>query len=110
MKYFVITSILASVASAQNTHCSHEGGVGSTVSRYSITVSPNPFPDTPGICGGLWDNLKRFPGCAAPSMTDCRDEFGVFSWDFDASIGCNAGMVESAWWEATQNSGGAIDC
>lgn len=110
MKFFAILPFIASLAASQDIQCSHQGGVGSTVSRYSIVINPNPFPDTPAICGGLWDNMNKFAGCAAPSATNCRDEFGRFSWDFDASIGCNAGMVESIWWEATKNEGGAISC
>jgi hypothetical protein len=31
-------------------------------------------------------------------------------WKFTTGVGCNAGDVGSAWWRATKNKFGAIDC
>ena len=70
----------------------------------------------PGICGGLWDNLKHFSDCLVATDSNCEPGEGYDGQDYDMiwSFGtmsiCNPGMVESAWWEATKNEWGAIDC
>ncbi|KAI9376097.1 hypothetical protein BJX61DRAFT_491348 [Aspergillus egyptiacus] len=63
-------------------------------------------PDIPAVCGRLWDELV----CPAPSRTSCRDDSGTLVWKFSSGVSCNAGDLESAWWRATKNSHGAIDC
>src|ERR1051326_5418482 len=74
---------------------------------YTITASG--VDDIPGVCGGLWDNLKRFSSCVA-SSTYCGGDNGNLKWQFTASLFCNGGMVESTWWEATHNKFGEIHC
>lgn len=67
--------------------------------------------DVPGVCGGLWDNLKRFPACIVVHDASCRDEgSGRLRWYFGIDAGCNNGMVQSTWWEATKNKYGAVGC
>ncbi|PSN74815.1 hypothetical protein BS50DRAFT_567594 [Corynespora cassiicola Philippines] len=68
--------------------------------------------DISGICGGLWDNLKRFGVCATPSQTYCGgiESTHILNWRFSVTIGCNEGMVHSTWWEATKNNFGSINC
>jgi hypothetical protein len=84
--------------------------VSGPVYRYQIR-STDRVPDVPGICGGLWDNLKRFGECGSASNTWCGDTGnGILGWDFTAFVGCNSGMVESTWWEATRNQWGTVDC
>ncbi|KAH8647756.1 hypothetical protein BX600DRAFT_443102 [Xylariales sp. PMI_506] len=80
------------------------------VKTYIVTASG--LGDVPGTCGGLWDNLKRFADCAGVSNPECDDggTQGNLFWRFTVSTFCNAGMVESTWWEATQNDYGSISC
>ncbi|KAK1674743.1 hypothetical protein BDP55DRAFT_632807 [Colletotrichum godetiae] len=68
--------------------------------------------DVPKVCGDLWYNLHRFPGCAAASQTNCYKgtEEGSLIWLFTASNFCNPGMVQSTWYEATHNDYGAAVC
>jgi len=58
----------------------------------AYTVEASGVDDIPGICGGLWDNLKQFGVCAVPSLTDCSGSDGNLSWTFQASAGCNGGV------------------
>jgi hypothetical protein len=74
------------------------------------TVVATEVSNGPGVCGGLWSNLRRFGLCSA-SETSCEaDDRGRLVWKFTVTIGCNKGMVHSAWWEATQNKWGGISC
>ncbi|KAK0380226.1 hypothetical protein CMEL01_11357 [Colletotrichum melonis] len=95
---FVLATI-APLASAAT--CSH------SQNRWSITASG--VDDVPGKCGGLWDNLKRFGACAV-SGPSCGGSNGNLAWSFTTGVGCNAGMVESSWWQATKNQFGSISC
>ena len=64
-----------------------------------------------GVCGSLWDNLKRFGGCSVSnSFCGARGSDNHLVWEFTVPNVCNGGMVESTWWEATQNQWGGIDC
>ncbi|KAL4947454.1 hypothetical protein BDW69DRAFT_204351 [Aspergillus filifer] len=64
-------------------------------------------PNIPDVCGRLWNELR----CPVPSRTSCRDSGDSnLVWKFTSGVGCNAGDVESAWWRATQNSFGGIEC
>lgn len=31
-------------------------------------------------------------------------------WHFRVPLGCNPGMIEAIWWEATRNKYGVINC
>lgn len=78
--------------------------------RYRVK-STDSVPDIPGICGGLWDNLKRFGECGTASNTWCGDAGdGKLGWDFNVANNCNPGMIESTWYEATRNEYGPVDC
>lgn len=63
-----------------------------------------------GICGGLWDNLKRFSDCVTPSDTSCGGSNGDLTWDFRVSAFCDSGCIQSTWYEATKNNYGSITC
>ncbi|KAK8103334.1 uncharacterized protein PG998_010367 [Apiospora kogelbergensis] len=66
--------------------------------------------DPDGLCNGLRDNLHHFGDCTE-SNYGCRMVGDRFEWQFTTPIGCNDGMVQSAWWEATRNKFGALpDC
>ncbi|KAK1596421.1 uncharacterized protein LY79DRAFT_657291 [Colletotrichum navitas] len=72
-----------------------------------------PVPDITSTCGALWDNLRRFPSCALVFGPWCGPHpklDGVLTWKLTLPAYCNRGMVESAWWEATFNRFGGLDC
>lgn len=69
--------------------------------------------DIGGTCGGLWDNLKGFGLCGASDTVCEEDEFdgkSILKWKFRVPIFCSDGSVEAAWWEATRNQYGSINC
>ncbi|KAL2061565.1 hypothetical protein VTL71DRAFT_6942 [Oculimacula yallundae] len=96
---------IASTASANSCVKQYNG-----LNRYIVETSGSPSGIS-GWCGGLWDNLKRFPICN-PSQTFCGavGNSNNLRWEFTASSSCNGGHVESTWWEATKNELGSIDC
>lgn len=69
------------------------------------------FYDIAGRCNGLWANLRGWSNCGA-SMTYCGgiESTHILNWKFRVPIGCNKGIIESVWWEATKNEFGAIHC
>lgn len=78
---------------------------------YHITAEN--VPDIPGTCGGFWDNLnnRNFNGaCTVFGPASCENVEGKFDAKFQVAGWCNAGHVGSAWWEATKNQYGPIDC
>ncbi|RDW58405.1 hypothetical protein BP5796_12335 [Coleophoma crateriformis] len=97
---------LASVSIATTCQGTYDSGV---TNRYIVHASG--VTDIPGICGGLWDNLKRYGVCAA-TQTFCGQDGGTedMRWEFVASAGCDNGMVDAAWWDATKNAFGSISC
>jgi hypothetical protein len=62
----------------------------------------------PGLCGGLWDNLKQFPGCIGVSQLYCEAKDGGLSWGFAVGQSCDNGMLEATWFDATENVYGSI--
>ncbi|KAK2755948.1 hypothetical protein FQN54_005744 [Arachnomyces sp. PD_36] len=69
--------------------------------------------DIGGICNGLWDNLKAFSSCLVLYNTSCgqgSNGAGHLHWHFEVGMGCDAGSVEAAWFEATNNDYGSINC
>ncbi|KAF9871456.1 hypothetical protein CkaCkLH20_11103 [Colletotrichum karsti] len=66
--------------------------------------------DVKAVCGLLWDNLARWPGCTVNRPNGCGSPFGgnnVYMY-FSTSLVCNKGMVKSAFWHATHNRYGSI--
>lgn len=114
MKIPVSTGFVVMMAALTNTadaaHGCNKNTVSGPVVRYQVRSSDK-VPDIPGICGGLWDNMKRFGECASASNTWCGDvDDGYLGWDFTSFVGCSDGMVSSTWYEATRNQWGHIDC
>ncbi|KAK4616189.1 hypothetical protein CLAFUW4_09743 [Fulvia fulva] len=74
-------------------------------------TAPQPIPDISGVCGGLWDNLGGWSQCSA-SESSCGvvGQYNDLQWKFTVPSICNHGMVESAWWEATENAYGDLQC
>ncbi|PSN62354.1 hypothetical protein BS50DRAFT_679779 [Corynespora cassiicola Philippines] len=88
--------------------CNYEVRQG-MASTYAIVVPG--VPDIPGVCGGLWDNLKQFADCIGVGSAHCgATDAGELNWKFTNGGSCNPGMVEATWWDATKNEWGAIDC
>lgn len=111
--YAPLLATLLSGAASKYVHCeSKSGGDYTTV----YTISANDIPDVPGTCGGLWDNLKHFSSCLLISSPKCDPGEGYdgqkydMIWHFGSTSICNEGMVESAWYEATKNQYGSINC
>lgn len=106
----VISALVSSAAlfagALADANCVSE--LPNTYSKYHVTATG--VGDIPGICGGLWDNLKTFAGQCAPIYTHCDGTNGNLDWGFQAETGCTPGMVESTWWEATKNQWGSIVC
>ncbi|KZL80280.1 hypothetical protein CI238_10602 [Colletotrichum incanum] len=95
--------------------CQHRALPLDVAHSYSVMSNPglDSVPDISKTCGDLWSNLRRHPGCAAASEATCREHEnmeGVLVWHFTASSFCNVGMVGSAWWEATHNEFGHLEC
>lgn len=63
------------------------------------------------VCGWLWDALGAYMTCPA-SYAYCGgiEETHILGWRFIVPPECNTGIVESAWWMATENFWGAIEC
>ncbi|KAH6843225.1 hypothetical protein B0I37DRAFT_357208 [Chaetomium sp. MPI-CAGE-AT-0009] len=112
LSVLTLASILALGGTVSaGTRCSH--GEGAFHQRYVVIASGVGASEIPAVCGGLWDNLKRFGSCTASGTFCGRDgDHGVddLEWAFNVPHGCNPGMVHSAWWEATQNKWGSISC
>ncbi|KAK7448591.1 hypothetical protein CaCOL14_011764 [Colletotrichum acutatum] len=65
----------------------------------------------PDICGGLWDNLKKFPICTPNPDAGCENKWeGIMTWRFGTVGICNDGMIQAVWWEATRNKFGPLKC
>ncbi|KAF2643999.1 hypothetical protein P280DRAFT_466706 [Massarina eburnea CBS 473.64] len=101
----LILSLLATTAAANYCERRSDEGV------YRYTVHADSVDDVPGICGGLWDNLKQFNSNCVPTTTSCGvGTPGGLTWVFTASGFCNEGMVEATWYDATKNKFGSITC
>ena len=85
----------------------HNGGY------FKYIVTADGVDDISGVCGKLWENLNRFwgAGCHAYTPTcGARGHGNPLYWEFGGAAGCNSGMVESSWWEATHNRWGSLHC
>lgn len=79
---------------------------------FGWTVEADGLTDgTDGVCGGLWDNLKGYPGCTA-SGTSCDNggKDGHIKWSFHVPTYCGGDKIETIWYSATKNAWGTIDC
>ncbi|PVH81488.1 hypothetical protein DL98DRAFT_571118 [Cadophora sp. DSE1049] len=89
---------------------SKNGRCTSALFLEAVLLSDN-VPNVASVCGGLWDNLKHFPDCIGISAPACWDRgSGKLQWEFNVGTSCNGGMVNSAWWEATRNQWGSVNC
>ncbi|TKW48190.1 hypothetical protein CTA1_6327 [Colletotrichum tanaceti] len=83
--------------------------------QYTVRSGPGAarIEDIGAVCDRLWKGLHHHAGCAAITEPSCGEhEFleGVLEWRFSGSSFCNVGMVQSAWWEATHNKHGNLEC
>lgn len=117
MKTTLFTSLATTIAILSTTtlanHCSNEWHEGALFIARKWLVIGTGIDDIPGRCGGFWDNMNNsnFHGACAVSQPNCgEDGNGDMVINFVVGSGCNGGHVESAWWEATQNEFGPLDC
>lgn len=104
-------STIAAFITAASAAASCEWKSAGIYAQYHITADN--VPDIPGICGGFWDNLnnRHFNGaCTVFGDPNCGKVDGKFDATFQVLLSCNKGHVGSAWWEATKNQYGPIDC
>nr|XP_036586760.1 uncharacterized protein CTRU02_03348 [Colletotrichum truncatum]KAF6797317.1 hypothetical protein CTRU02_03348 [Colletotrichum truncatum] len=62
------------------------------------------------MCGDFWTGLNQFKHSCTVSVPNCENVDGVLNLRFMTASSCNAGMIASAWWEATKNKYGNIQC
>lgn len=101
---------LASTAAANTCHWNLD--LQNPIFRTWLVIA-NDVDDIPGKCGGFWDNMNNsdFNGACVLSQTNCGENSeGQMVINFVSGSGCNSGHVESAWWEATRNNYGGIEC
>src|SRR5262245_50914126 len=88
---------------AANAWCDTNGLEPSLREKYEV-YADGVHGEIPAVCGGLWHYLDRFGSCEALTSVSCgAGPNGRLEWKFNAPLGCNGGMVESSWWEATHN-------
>ncbi|TEA12008.1 hypothetical protein C8034_v006841 [Colletotrichum sidae] len=69
-------------------------------------------PDVGKVCHYLWQGLRRHIACVVTQPNGCDSPFDgdeLYMY-FTTSLVCNTGMVESAFWHATSNDYGPVDC
>ncbi|KAF2643998.1 hypothetical protein P280DRAFT_466705 [Massarina eburnea CBS 473.64] len=108
MRYSTLFStLLAAAGTVSANECTIKCKEGIACGFY---VTASGVDDIPGICGGLWDNLKQFNACIGVGVPDCGGEDGELTWQFSNGSSCNGGDIEATWWDATKNKFGAIQC
>ncbi|KAI9853772.1 MAG: hypothetical protein M1813_001814 [Trichoglossum hirsutum] len=105
------TAFLTALAALAGTSFAASSCIRQDNFLYTYVVRVDNVPNISDVCGGLWDNLKYFAACVA-SEPSCGavGPGNPLQWKFNVGAGCNGGMVESAWWEATHNKYGSISC
>ena len=60
------------------------------------------------FCNGLWDNLH----CAVwPQIKNCKSHGNRgLLWEFVTSDFCGGSEINAAWWRATKNGFGDLQC
>ncbi|KXJ90249.1 hypothetical protein Micbo1qcDRAFT_205858 [Microdochium bolleyi] len=65
----------------------------------------------PGLCGGLWDNLRDFKGCDPITWPSCGQEAdSTLVWRFSTGDKCPAKAIELSWERATYAEQPAMEC
>ncbi|KAK7178430.1 hypothetical protein PSPO01_15528 [Paraphaeosphaeria sporulosa] len=109
MRCAIISAALAALSGGVVANTCTSQVVEGFVVYYKIAAQG--VPDIPGVCGGLWDNLKQFSGCIGVGSEKCEaNEAGDLVWEFSDGTSCDDGMIEATWYDATQNQWGAIEC
>jgi hypothetical protein len=100
-----VLSALAGTASANQ--CVYKGN---EMVLWGWIIMADGVGDVPAVCGGLWDNMKRFGACTLTNTHCWEVEPGRIRWEFYSPTTCGPGHVESSWWEETRNQYGEINC
>jgi hypothetical protein len=101
---------LATVAAFSGTAAAASCDITYYFTHLDYTAKASGVSNIPGVCGGLWSNLKRFGSCTVTRPSCGADSKGDLVWKFSVPIGCEPGMIHSSWWEATKNKWGGISC
>ncbi|TEA12414.1 hypothetical protein C8034_v005989 [Colletotrichum sidae] len=106
--FLVAIAFRASAEAKKEVSCDRRN----TLVAYKYKIRARDVDESRGdLCGKLWENLYRFAGSCIVSAPKCeKTEGNVFVWDFWTPIGCNSGMVHSAWWESVGVKYGDIKC
>lgn len=103
----IITALGASLAIA--TEC-----VSTERDYRSWFVEAKGVPDIEGTCHQLWIKLQEQAGCKAtgfPKFASCgEDQIGRLQWIFGVPKTCDGADVQAAWFWATGDKFGIIEC
>ena len=89
MQFKILTiSALALASPALSASCERPDNLGS----WNYIIRAGGVSNIPGVCGGLWDNLKQFAACPVGGIAECSDlGGGNMIWQFTVAKGCNDG-------------------
>ncbi|KAK2004036.1 hypothetical protein LX36DRAFT_666083 [Colletotrichum falcatum] len=106
--FITLLGLVGSVSAGSR--CIRQKGSGDIL--HQVTMEGVGSENVGSLCKGLWDNLKRHPGCMVFRPNGCEEgnNKGELYWYFTTTMVCNSGMVHSAFWEATESRWGAINC
>ncbi|KAK2021967.1 hypothetical protein LX32DRAFT_603699 [Colletotrichum zoysiae] len=84
------------------------------VTRYGVMSKPGlAVPDVVATCHDVWAHLRRFPACGIVVHPWCEPhpkDKSILTWSMTVPGMCDPGMIASAWWEATFNNYGELEC
>ncbi|KAF2750944.1 hypothetical protein M011DRAFT_523858 [Sporormia fimetaria CBS 119925] len=109
MKFTIAVSALAFATSTFAASCARH----TPAAVYEYEIIAEGVPNIPDVCGRLWNELSQFSSCVVGTSHSCEERAppnGRLRWVFSVGYGCDGGAVEAAWWDATLNDYGAIDC
>ncbi|KAL0941856.1 uncharacterized protein CTRU02_204619 [Colletotrichum truncatum] len=94
---------------------SDQGLDGHTIMPYlfhGFIIEAMTVRDVPAVCNDLWGGLAHFgTTCGLIMKQNCIEiEPGVLRWEFSVGSACQLGHIQAAWYEATKNKYGALDC
>lgn len=96
--------------------CQRRKAGGGLTWKYKVYVQMVPKDQWGQLCHNLWRGLKRHQLLCMVSRPHCgtggppgQGYDDILEWRFQVGLGCNAGAVASAFWEATHNQFGEMD-
>lgn len=102
MKLSILLALATSLTAVNAAECSYDEDWDNT--RYYIGADG--VDDALGKCNGFWDNIKDHCRggwtCGRQANGDLHAELTM--------AGCPPSVIHNAWWHATRNAFGHIDC